>query len=461
MPMRRVWVLALALLAACGANTGATMDSGPSATADATADAAPDDAERPKDAARADDAESLSDAGFALDGEPASDSGGATDAGDADGGAPADAGAIADAGADGGAPADAGALSEDASSPDATADAGRVPAFVLIGKQRRRAISYDDGRTWTHDESYVDPITGPRRCGDCDHDAYSPSALIVVGGGLLHAMGHGASGTIFRSEDGRTWTTVLSGREVAGLMYGNGKVIGIDRLSQSSLDDGRTWSAPATISFQDADGNRVAHARGGGFGGSGGGAFVMTAGDGPGPDGGARVDMLVSQDDGLSWQRPTLAGGGRVDVCGTGDITDGHSVIAYGRKGSAEVCWSADRGTTWHQSTIPAASLTTKLISTGTELLAWSRGKLHRSPDGDQWTTENTLLTRPDGSTSSTLIFTTVGRSPGGTFVAVQGSYEMQRFYRSEDGVNWTELAAGAFTPGHPVTDIVHAQVSP
>jgi hypothetical protein len=29
--------------------------------------------------------------------------------------------------------------------------------------------------------------------------------------------------------------------------------------------------------------------------------------------------------------------------------------------------------------------------------------------------------------------------------------YERQRFYRSTDGVTWDELAAGAFTGGHPV----------
>ena len=49
-----------------------------------------------------------------------------------------------------------------------------------------------------------------------------------------------------------------------------------------------------------------------------------------------------------------------------------------------------------------------------------------------------------------------------GVFVAVRGGwqnwYGAQEFYRSEDGVNWTALDAGAFEGSHRIRQIAFAQ---
>ena len=46
--------------------------------------------------------------------------------------------------------------------------------------------------------------------------------------------------------------------------------------------------------------------------------------------------------------------------------------------------------------------------------------------------------------------------SDDGVIVAVRGGwntwYDAQKFYRSEDGVTWEELAKGSFTGSHPIT---------
>ena len=109
---------------------------------------------------------------------------------------------------------------------------------------------------------------------------------------------------------------------------------------------------------------------------------------------------------------------------------------------------------------MPGARFTSGLVYTGTELMIWSRGKLHRSPDGATWSTENLDVRHPDGSAAGLVSLGPVARSPGGTFVAVAGRYETQRFYRSLDGLRWDELAATAYAGGHPVTHIVWTQVS-
>ncbi len=89
-------------------------------------------------------------------------------------------------------------------------------------------------------------------------------------------------------------------------------------------------------------------------------------------------------------------------------------------------------------------------MSTGSEVLVWSRGQVHRSSNGTDWTSEPT--------TPSDLQLGPVAVSDDGTFVAVRGGwqvwYENQEFYRSEDGVTWETLDASSYTGSHPIRDI-------
>ena len=64
-----------------------------------------------------------------------------------------------------------------------------MPVFVLIGKQGRRAISCDDGRTWRNDVAFDDP-TGT------DHDAFAPGLKKAIYN-FMHGIG--------LDEDVRRW----------------------------------------------------------------------------------------------------------------------------------------------------------------------------------------------------------------------------------------------------------------
>lgn len=378
-----------------------------------------------------------------------------------DSGAPSDGGV--DAGeavaVDAGIP-DAGELEPDAGTPDA----GLLQVFVALGKQQRRAISCDDGRTWTHDVSVDDawPVDERYRCfsgdftlpdggrqgTDCDHNAYSVIGLVFGDGAFVHTMGWGTPGTVWRSEDGVDWTRVVdNGPTATDVMFDDHRFIMAARSGRMSDDQGRTWSSSPTIPVE-SNGTTIWNVRGGV---AGGGVFVVLAQDG------ANFDMLRSADRGATWQRPTLTDGGRVDECGAGHPVygDGVFVTVRNAQGTTTVCRSDDGAQTWSSTTLQNVGVESRLVWTGAEFVMWSPGGVHRSPDGLTWTSA------PSQTRSST---GTLGGGPnlgavtyaGGTFVAVRGGwqvwYEQQKFYRSTDGVVWDELPAGAFKPGHPIT---------
>jgi len=326
----------------------------------------------------------------------------------------------------------------------------RVPAFVLVGKQRRRAISYDDGRSWVNDVSFQNPDGAVVRCGDCDHDEFSPTGLAVSGEFVLHATGHGAPGTVYRSRDGVTFTPTLTNYATSGLLVEGGKVLLATRGSRFSVDDGLTWSTARTIPFRGADGSTIWNARGSG---AGHGVFIVTANDA------ALFDLQVSSD-ALTWTRGVLTDGGRADSCGSGSPVFGASKHLLLR-GTGALCISADDGLTWAPGAIPNVNgSVARLLWTGSEFLAWSTGRLHRSTDGLSWTNQNAVVVRPDGGMAPLSSLGPVRRSASGTFVSATGSYETQAFFRSTDGLVWHQLPPGAFVPGHPVTHFVHTQVS-
>ena len=68
-----------------------------------------------------------------------------------------------------------------------------------------------------------------------------------------------------------------------------------------------------------------------------------------------------------------------------------------------------------------------------------------------------TRKTNPDGTTQTSPgpNIGAVARSNAGTYVAVNGGwqqwYDKQVFYRSEDGVTWDALPAGAYVGSHPI----------
>ena len=346
------------------------------------------------------------------------------------------------------------------------ATANQVPVFVAVGKQWRRAISCDDGRTWVNDTSVDDtwPQNERYRCfspftlpdggmanTDCDHNAYSSTALGYANGVFLQQTGWGAPGRIFRSTNGVDWAQVDMGANATDVMFDENRFIIATRSSRRSDDLGATWQMNGTIDVANGA-NTIWNIRGGI---AGGGVYLVTAQDG------TNLDFAYSADRGLTWQRPTMVGGGRVDTCGAGHPAYGNGVfvtVTWNQAMNASiVCRSGDGARTWSSTTLMGEYMESRPLWTGTEFMVWSNGRVHRSSDGITWASANTQ-TRRNGMTSSGPNIGAVARSANGTFVATRGGwqvwYDQQRFYRSTDGVLWDELGSGTHEQGHPITAI-------
>lgn len=342
-----------------------------------------------------------------------------------------------------------------------------MPVFVAVGKQWRRAVSCDDGRTWTHDVAVDDawPANLKHRCfsgdftlpdggtqsTDCDHNEYSSTALAAVDGGFVLGTGWGAPGRFFRTTDGVTWAQVDMGANVTDFLVDQGRIVAATRSSRRSDDEGATWVMNGDIPVSNGA-NTIYNVRGGV---AGGGVFLVTAQDG------SNLDFQFSTDRGATWNRPTMVGGGRVDACGAGHPAFGNGIFVTATWSQSQngmvICRSSDGAQTWTSTLLANVSADSNPLWTGSEFMLWSNGKVHRSVDGTTWTTMNTQ-TRVGTTLSGGPNPGAVARHANGTFVAVKGGwqvwYEQQRFYRSTDGVVWDELPSGAYTQGHPITYI-------
>lgn len=354
------------------------------------------------------------------------------------------------------------------------ADAGpdTVPVFVAIGHVARTIVSCDDGLTWSGNRSDDDGV----RCfagtmvdggsSDCDHKYGAGRGVAFTGSAFVANFGWGDPGTIRRSVDGVTWSTVDTGANFASMVVGEGgRLLAAARSSKVSTDDGRTWTSAAVADLKDPGGATVWNVRRGGFGGADGGVFVLV-GDGP---------SVAMSADGAAWRFPSAL----PTTCGQamqweGGVVGNASVLVM-LGGDGVACRSTDDGATWTEVATGAADVSSRLLWTGTEFLAWGTGagtpsgpRLFRSADGATWTSTPTTVTRTgSGGMTTTSPGPTIGpvaRSPAGTFVAVRGGwnvwYEQQRFYRSTDGISWTELPTTSFTGSHPLTHIAWGQAA-
>jgi hypothetical protein len=96
------------------------------------------------------------------------------------------------------------------------------------------------------------------------------------------------------------------------------------------------------------------------------------------------------------------------------------------------------------------------VIWDGSELRVWGTGadgnaRLYRSADGVHWTDDPLDPPRirigPVARSEETGTYVTTGH--------IWHGYDQQRFYRSEDGVNWEPLADGAFEASHTIFELV------
>jgi hypothetical protein len=312
--------------------------------------------------------------------------------------------------------------------------------FVAQGDAGRTIISCDDGRTWVADQS----DEGWSYCSnqDCDHGPGAGRGVTWGDGWFYATFGWGSPGFVKRSRDGVTWEPVLENAEFSGLAFGNGRLLAASRYGQYSDDHGGTWQG-----FE-ATGLTNWNVRAGTFVPHDGGRFVMVAID-------DSPEIVVSSD-GVAWSPPESAPAN----CGEGVMRPGR--IEYGNGfifavgDGGVVCRSADGGRTWSSKSL-GAWMPGQSIWTGSELMAWSYGTLHRSTDGETWTTTATVPSNLDIGVTAI--------SDQGTFVAVNAGwaewYDAQVFYRSEDGVHWEALSGDAFTGGHPIQSIAFGYGQP
>ena len=326
--------------------------------------------------------------------------------------------------------------------PDLGTDPEGVPIFVAQGHMGRVTVSCDDGESWTHDSSLDDSVRCFTDGFDCDHHPGSAKGLTWSprnGGRFFATFGWGPAGSVQRSGDGVSWDPRTDETTFGGLSYGNDVVVAGARNARISTDEGETFGEGIGTGLE------VHNVRRAGFAG---GRHVLVGGDSGDTD-------IVWSTDGAAWSRPSTL----PDECGhsiqnTGGIVDvGGTIVVVGGDGVA--CASSDDGDTFVASTI-RDGLTSHAVSHGGEVFVWSRGEVHRSSNGTEWSSS---ATTPDD-----LHLGAVAVSDDGTFVGVRGGWQNwygdQEFYRSEDGVSWETLGGGSFTGSHPIRDIHFGRVA-
>lgn len=355
-------------------------------------------------------------------GSAGSAQGGSAGVGIAGGGGSAPGGAAGQGGAAGASGGSAGSAGS-----GGVPDDGRVAVFAALGHVGRSVVSCDHGRTWVADQSQDDDLRcwgngGP----DCDHSSNSGVDLIYTDGRLLRTLGWGAPGGVSTSTDGETWTPLSSDTSWSALTYGRGKLIAYGGWGSATSDNlGAAWT-PLDIGLN-ATSRRAL------FFPHNGGRFIVY--------GDAHV---AYSDDGVAW---TVARDVLPTGCG-GTFAYGNGVLLLS---GDVVCRSTDGGASWQVSRAARAGSTTW---TGGEFQAWADGKLLRSSDGQSWTETNVS---PAG-----LNLGPVARTADGHYAAVHQSwdnyYGAQKFYRSDDGVTWTE--AESYSGGHPINRLVSARLA-
>lgn len=338
--------------------------------------------------------------------------------------------------------------------------AGSTPVFVAQGHAGRTIVSCDDGHTWVANHSDDDSIVCFSDGFDCDHTPGAGRGITFAQGYFVATFGWGQPGSVRRSKNGVDWETTLEGQTFAGVAFGAGTFMLGGRPPYLSTDAGATWAPGGDVDSAEWNVRRS------GFAAHDGGRFVLAFGSNAN-------DINVSADLGATWARPAaLPPACAGDMQWSGGIEYGNGVMVI-VGGTGVACRSTDGGDTWTEAPV-GGELTAQLVWTGTEFVTWGRTAdftpaLFRSSDGAAWTVTPTVVRRQnaDGTISESPGPTVgaVGRSDAGTFVAVNGGwqvwYDQQEFYRSADGITWDALPQGAFVGSHPIQFIAFGRTDP
>jgi len=175
-------------------------------------------------------------------------------------------------------------------------------------------------------------------------------------------------------------------------------------------------------------------------------------------DGGDRRDIMVSDDDGATWEAAALPDAECTEgIQNQGGFVElGDAVVVAGVAGV--VCTSTDRGASWTTVRVASGFSSTLAVRSG-EAWIYSRGQAHHSADGLTWTSEATTPGDLDlGAIGVSDLGTVVG-APGRRFQTARW-YDAQLMWRSEDGVTFEQLPSTAYEGGHPIRFFAFGEVA-
>lgn len=362
--------------------------------------------------------------------------GGSTGGSGGSGGGVAGSGGIAGSGGSTGGSSGSGGASGGSGGDPIEPPAGRVPMFVAQGHAGRTVVSCDDGLSWVADRS--DEAGDYCSQNDCDHGPGAGRGITYGDGWFFATFGWGSPGKLVRSRNGIDWEPLVSGTTFGGVIFGNGRLVAVNRLGHYSDDLGTTWSDFGSVELDGwtiRDSAFVPHA---------GGRFLMSA----------DTELVVSSD-AVNWAKPASIPAGCAGGSYQGRIIYGNGTIVI-TAASGLICYSTNGGETWSSKPI-ADSLMANGVWNGSEFMAWGNGTVYRSSDGQNWTSTPML--------PSDIEFGVTAVNDRGTIVGInkgwQQHYDAQRFYRSEDGVNWETLPSGAYTGSHQINVIAFGYGQP
>jgi hypothetical protein len=314
---------------------------------------------------------------------------------------------------------------------------GMVPMFVASGYGARTITSCDDGKTWIADNVY-NPTTG--ECGSptpCNrsHQDLTEKGLAYGNGIFMQIVGWGAGPSVNISRNGVDWKLVKIPTNLlridSNLVFLTEPtphfvaVMGYRGYCAESVD-GEIWNAcPAAPMYQSS--------------------LREAGGGGPAIGGGGDNPMVFSFDSAKTWSTsPECAFRSEFGNLGQeGGIMWGHDTLVVVNTGGSW-CRTNDLGKTWQTGKFDGGAVG-KASFSGGKFWAPNGQYAHSSEDGMTWT-------RTDFKPTTVKIHQ-MARGDSGTYVGVERlgstgevSKEPSRFYRSEDGVNWTMSTAAAGT---------------